>query len=89
MNQGSKPSLLHVTMAIDSAVWLDDFRTHVGGAIVELLLTMERAAQLIIATCKAMPETAEKQRLMDQRCKLVRQAIDLRRLLSSFRPCCE
>lgn len=60
MNQGSKPSLLHVTMALDSAVSLDDFRTHVGGAIVELLLMMERAAQLIIATCKEMPETAEK-----------------------------
>ncbi|UPJ63761.1 hypothetical protein [Bradyrhizobium sp. 191] len=84
MDQGSEPTSLCVPMAFDSAVSLDDFRTHFGGAIVELLLTIERAAQLIVATCKEMPETAEKQRLVDQRCKLVRQAIYLRRLLSNL-----
>ncbi|MGL3104205.1 hypothetical protein [Bradyrhizobium sp. BR 1432] len=81
MDHSSESVSLRVPAAFDSALSLDDFRTHFGSAIVELLLTIERAVQLITATCKEMPETTEKQGLADQRRELVRQAIHLRWLL--------
>lgn len=81
MHHNSEPTSLRVQMRSDSALSPDDFRTHFGPAIIELLLTTERAAHLIAAICREMPDTTEKRKLVNQRCKLVPQAIYLRRLL--------
>ncbi|WP_445219767.1 hypothetical protein ACKWRH_06320 [Bradyrhizobium sp. Pa8] len=81
MDKSSESISLCVQMPSDSALSPDDFRTHFGPAIIELLLTTERAAHLIAAICKEMPDTTEKKKLVNQRCKLVPQAIYLRRLL--------
>lgn len=72
---------LRAPPAWDGELTLDDFRSHFGPAAIELLLTIERAVQLITVTCRDMAETTEKQGLVDQRHKLVLQAIYLRRLL--------
>ncbi|WP_092262159.1 hypothetical protein [Bradyrhizobium sp. Rc3b] len=60
---------------------MNDFRAHFGDTLIGFLLTMERAIQLLAATCSAMPDTPEKRKLVDQRRDLVNKALSLRRLL--------